>query len=43
LNIALLYIKKGDLAEARHHLETALQLDPDYAPARKALLALGIS
>ena len=42
LNIALLYMKRGDTADARRHLETALQVDPNYAPARQALLALGI-
>lgn len=40
-NIALLYVKRGDIAEARRHLELALQIDPNYAPARRALLALG--
>jgi tetratricopeptide (TPR) repeat protein len=37
LNIALLLIKKGDVAEARRHLETALSIDPNYAPASQAL------
>ena len=40
-NIALLFIKRGDLAEARRHLETALGIDPEYAPARRALQAIG--
>ena len=37
LNIALLLMKKGDAAEARRHLETALSIDPNYEPARQAL------
>jgi Tfp pilus assembly protein PilF len=37
LNIALLLIKQGDVAEARRHLETALTIDPTYTPARQAL------
>jgi tetratricopeptide (TPR) repeat protein len=41
LNIALLCIKKGDVAEARRHLEAALSIDPGYQPARRALAAIG--
>ncbi|MEO6237907.1 MAG: tetratricopeptide repeat protein [Vicinamibacterales bacterium] len=40
LNIALLFIKKGDVAQARHHLETALSIDPGYLPAQQALRAI---
>lgn len=41
LNIALLLAKRGDLVNARHHLETALSIDPDYTPAARALQAIG--
>ena len=37
LNMALLLLEKGDTAAARRHLETALSIDPDYAPAAQAL------
>jgi hypothetical protein len=40
LNIALLLIKKGDVGEARRHLEAALQIDANYGPALKALQAI---
>ncbi len=40
LNIALLLIRKGDVAEARRQLETALSLDPGYTPALQALQAI---
>jgi Flp pilus assembly protein TadD len=40
LNVALLLMKKGDAAEARRHLETALSIDPSYEPARQALAYL---
>jgi Flp pilus assembly protein TadD len=40
LNIALLLIKKGDVRQARRHLEAALQIDPNYGPALKALQAV---
>jgi Tfp pilus assembly protein PilF len=33
-------MKKGDAAEARRHLETALSIDPSYEPARQALAYL---
>jgi tetratricopeptide (TPR) repeat protein len=41
LNVAILLIKKGDVAQARRHLEMALSIDPNYAPARQALQAVG--
>ena len=37
LNIALLLIKRGQIAEARRQLETALSVDPGYMPARQTL------
>jgi tetratricopeptide (TPR) repeat protein len=37
LNVALLLIKKGDVTQARRHLETALSIDASYEPARQAL------
>jgi Flp pilus assembly protein TadD len=40
LNVALLYMKRGDAARARRHLEEALSIDPGYAPAQQALQAL---
>ena len=40
LNIALLLIKKGDVADARRHLERALAIDPEYLPAQQALRAI---
>ena len=33
-NVAVLMVTEGRTAEARRHLDTALQIDPDYAPAR---------
>ena len=39
-NIALLLIKKGDAANARRHLDTALSIDPGYTPAAQALQAI---
>jgi len=40
LNVALLLMKKGDVADARRHLERALAIDPEYAPAQQALRAI---
>jgi protein O-mannosyl-transferase len=40
LNVARLFIKKGDVAQARGHLEAALSIDPAYEPARQALRAI---
>jgi Tfp pilus assembly protein PilF len=40
LNIALLLIAKGDIAEARRQLEAALTIDPGYTPALQALQAI---
>jgi Flp pilus assembly protein TadD len=40
LNIALLLIKEGDVGGARRHLESALSIDPGYAPALQALRAI---
>jgi Flp pilus assembly protein TadD len=40
LNIAVLQIKRGRLAEARQHLETALSIAPSYEPARQLLARL---
>jgi Tfp pilus assembly protein PilF len=39
-NVARLWIKKGDVAKARRHLEEALSIDPGYAPAQQALRAI---
>jgi protein O-mannosyl-transferase len=39
-NLALLQMKRGDAANARRHLETALSIDPGYAPAAQALRAI---
>ena len=40
LNIAVLQIKDGRLADARQHLEAALAIDPGYEPARQLLARL---
>jgi len=40
VNIALLLIRRGEIPEARRQLETALSIDPGYAPARQALQAI---
>ena len=37
LNIAIVLLRKGDKAGAERHLETALQIDPGYEPARNVL------
>ncbi|MGQ9897185.1 MAG: tetratricopeptide repeat protein [Acidobacteriota bacterium] len=36
-NLASLLLKQGKLDEAERHFETALRLDPNFAPARQAL------
>ena len=40
LNVAVLLIKKGDVVQARRHLETALAIDSGYVPAQQALKAI---
>jgi protein O-mannosyl-transferase len=40
LNIALLLLRRNDVAGARRQLETALSIDPSYEPARNALAQL---
>ena len=40
LNVALLLIKRGEIPEAKRHLETALSIEPTYAPALQALQAI---
>jgi tetratricopeptide (TPR) repeat protein len=37
LNIAIVLLRRGDVAGARHRLETALSIDPSYEPARNVL------
>jgi tetratricopeptide (TPR) repeat protein len=37
LNIAIVLLRKGDTPGAQRHLETALQIDPGYQPARNVL------
>jgi Tfp pilus assembly protein PilF len=34
-------VKRGNLGEARRHLQQALAIDPNYAPAIQALRAIG--
>ncbi len=36
-NLALLLVEKGQLDEARHHYEEAVQLDPNYDRAHYGL------
>jgi tetratricopeptide (TPR) repeat protein len=40
-NAAVLLAAKGDTAAAVSHLQSALQLDPDYGDARRELEKLG--
>jgi tetratricopeptide (TPR) repeat protein len=39
-NLGLIYVLKGDLAEGRRELQTALRIKPDDADSRKALESL---
>ena len=39
-NLGVTLTQRGDTAQARRHLETSVQLDPSFAPAREALALL---
>ena len=39
-NLAMLLVKRGRLADARRHAETALTIDPQYEPAHRLWLWL---